>query len=100
MLAQAQASGQKAQEDARRGQGSIFDLGDDAGGAEAPAGGASRPRASAAAGRRVRPRELLRLEKETLGIFLSSHPLGEVGHLLRAGRLLAAAVGGRPTAPG
>ena len=40
VLPQAQASGQKAQEDARRGQGSIFDLGGGGPAAEAPAGGA------------------------------------------------------------
>ena len=57
VLAQAQASGSKSQEDARRGQGSIFDLGDTGRGRDAgPAGGVgspatcrSRPRSSTSA---------------------------------------------------
>jgi DNA polymerase-3 subunit alpha len=79
VLPQAQASGAKAQEDALSGQGSIFDL--------EPADAASR--APAAAHYPPLPAdeferfELLALEKETLGIFLSSHPLAEVRHILR-----------------
>jgi DNA polymerase-3 subunit alpha len=81
-LPAAQASGQKAQEDAQLGQGSIFDfgdLGDDAqsGGGQAQA----RPPISAAEFERT---ELLAMEKETLGTYLSSHPLTEVGPALRA----------------
>jgi DNA polymerase-3 subunit alpha len=79
VLAQAQGAGQKLQEDALSGQGSIFDLGD---GAQADAA----PRAMHApvpADEFERP-ELLRLEKETLGIFLSSHPLADVRDALRA----------------
>jgi DNA polymerase-3 subunit alpha len=84
VLSQAQASASKSQEDARRGQGSIFDLG-----AEAPAGGGAP---SGGGGGEERPpipseefeqRELLRLEKETLGTFLSAHPLAEVRDALR-----------------
>jgi DNA polymerase-3 subunit alpha len=81
-LPAAQASGQKAQEDAQLGQGSIFDFGDDA-----TAGGAgaapvqARPPISAAEFDRA---ELLAMEKETLGTYLSSHPLTEVGPALRA----------------
>ena len=76
------ASGQKAQEDARSGQGSIFDL-----------GRRRRRRAGAVAAASTTPpsgaeefdqRELLRLEKETLGTFLSAHPLAEVRDALRA----------------
>ena len=82
VLSPAQASGQKSQEDARRGQGSIFDLGD---GAAAAAG---RDRASRASrppipAEEFDQRELLRLEKETLGTFLSAHPLAEVRDALR-----------------
>ncbi len=53
VLAQAQSAGQKSQEDSRRGQGSIFDLGGDQGG-----GRLARPRAAAPpdrAERGVRP---------------------------------------------
>jgi DNA polymerase III subunit alpha len=79
-LPAAQSAGQKAQEDAQLGQGSIFDFGD---GAEA--GGVSRsqhrPPIPAAEFER---RELLAMEKETLGTYLSSHPLSEVRDALRA----------------
>jgi DNA polymerase III subunit alpha len=82
-LPAAQSAGQKAQEDAQLGQGSIFDTGDGAAGADA--GGGSRvhhrPPISAAEFDR---RELLAMEKETLGTFLSSHPLSEVRDALRA----------------
>ena len=82
-LVSAQSAGQKAQEDSRRGQGSIFDLG----------GGEQTPAAGGAFGAPAHPpvpagefdqRELLRLEKETLGTFVSAHPLGEVREALRA----------------
>jgi DNA polymerase III subunit alpha len=80
VLEQAQASGQKAQEDALSGQGSIFDLGDGADGPSAATPTSHYPPLSADEFDRV---ELLSMEKETLGIFLSSHPLADVRHLLR-----------------
>jgi DNA polymerase-3 subunit alpha len=81
VLSQAQASAQKAQDDARRGQGSIFDLGGGpAGGEPGGEGGAHRPPIPA---EEFDQRELLRLEKETLGTFLSAHPLTEVRDALR-----------------
>ena len=71
-LEQALTAGQKIQEDARRGQGSIFDMmGDDAAGGSATV-------------TRVHPQvstlewdrdDLLRREKEVLGLYVSSHPL-------------------------
>jgi DNA polymerase-3 subunit alpha len=79
-LPSAQSAGQKAQEDAQMGQGSIFDFGEDEAG-----GGSSqahhRPLISAVEFDR---RELLAMEKETLGTYLSSHPLAEVRDALRA----------------
>ncbi len=82
MLPQAQSAGQKAQEDAQLGQGSIFDFGDEGGGGAAqPAAAHQRPPISAAEFDRA---ELLAMEKETLGTYLSSHPLTEVGPALRA----------------
>jgi DNA polymerase-3 subunit alpha len=78
-LPAAQSAGQKAQEDAQMGQGSIFDFGEDAGSAGAPS--QHRPPIPAAEFERA---ELLALEKETLGTYLSSHPLAEVGPALRA----------------
>jgi len=81
-LPAAQSAGQKAQEDAQLGQGSIFDFGD---GAETGGGAAAtshhRPPIPAAEFDRA---ELLALEKETLGTYLSSHPLSEVRDALRA----------------
>ncbi len=82
-LPAAQSAGQKAQEDAQMGQGSIFDFGDDSGGAggSSPAQAHHRPPISAVEFDRA---ELLALEKETLGTYLSSHPLAEVRGALRA----------------
>jgi DNA polymerase-3 subunit alpha len=79
VLAQAQGAGAKAQEDALSGQGSIFDL--ESPGAGAPQTTVHYPPLSTEECDGV---ELLAMEKDTLGIFLSSHPLAEVRHLLRA----------------
>src|SRR6476620_3121275 len=79
VLPAAIAFGQKAQEDSRLGQSSIFDLG---GGAE-ESDPSPRHHAPIRA-EEFDQRELLRLEKETLGTFLSSHPLAEVKEALRA----------------
>jgi DNA polymerase-3 subunit alpha len=82
VLPAAQSAGQKVQEDAQMGQGSIFDFGDagDSAG-EGASGGHHRPPISANEFDRS---ELLALEKETLGTYLSSHPLSEVRDALRA----------------
>jgi DNA polymerase-3 subunit alpha len=82
-LPAAQSAGQKAQEDAQLGQGSIFDFGEDqgAGGGAAHVAGGHRPPISAAEFDRS---SLLAMEKETLGTYLSSHPLSEVREALRA----------------
>jgi DNA polymerase-3 subunit alpha len=80
-LPAAQSAGQKAQEDAQLGQGSIFDFGDDNGGGPAAGQAHHRPPISAVEFERA---ELLALEKETLGTYLSSHPLTEVRGALRA----------------
>ena len=84
VLASAQSAGQKAQEDSRRGQGSIFDLGGGAAEAESPTPGFAAPRHPSVPEGEFDQRELLRLEKETLGTFVSAHPLGEVRDALRA----------------
>jgi DNA polymerase-3 subunit alpha len=81
-LPAAQSAGQKAQEDAQLGQGSIFDFGEDSGGGgDGASSSHHRPPISAAEFER---RELLAIEKETLGTYLSSHPLSEVREALRA----------------
>jgi DNA polymerase-3 subunit alpha len=79
-LPAAQSAGQKSQEDAQMGQGSIFDFGD---GAAEPGRGAASHRPPISASEFDR-RELLAMEKETLGTYLSSHPLSEVRDALRA----------------
>ncbi|HUB72625.1 MAG TPA: DNA polymerase III subunit alpha [Solirubrobacteraceae bacterium] len=89
VLEQAQAKGQKLQQDALIGQGSIFDL------QEEPAPGAGRePDAGApAALAAVHPpipteefdqAELLAAEKEAIGLFVSAHPLKPLREALRA----------------
>jgi DNA polymerase-3 subunit alpha len=80
-LPAAQSAGQKAQEDAQLGQGSIFDFGDGESDGPSPGRTEHRPPISAAEFERA---ELLALEKETLGTYLSSHPLSEVREALRA----------------
>ena len=78
------APGQKAQQDALLGQGSIFDFDE-----PAPGGGGRQPVRRAARTRPCLhldddPKERNVMEKETLGLFLSSHPLKEVRPALRA----------------
>jgi len=79
-LPAAQSAGQKAQADAQLGQGSIFDFGEEAGGSGSSQA-QHRPPIPAAEFDRA---EMLSMEKETLGTYLSSHPLTEVGPALRA----------------
>jgi DNA polymerase-3 subunit alpha len=77
-LADAQSAGAKSQEDALNGQASIFAL------EEANTGpGAMRNQHPPLVGEEFTQRELLAMEKETLGTFLSDHPLSEVREALR-----------------
>ncbi len=87
VLEQAQGAGQKIQQDALTGQGSIFDLQDDL---PAPAAGTPAP---AGLGRPIHPpipaeefeqAELLAVEKEAIGLFVSAHPLKPLREALRA----------------
>jgi DNA polymerase III subunit alpha len=80
-LRAAQSAGQKAQEDAQLGQGSIFDFDGEAGGGAGADRAQHRPPISAEEFDRA---ELLAMEKETLGTYLSSHPLTAVRDALRA----------------
>jgi DNA polymerase-3 subunit alpha len=80
-LPAAQSAGQKAQEDAQLGQGSIFDFGEESGAGAHATQAHHRPPIPAGEFERA---ELLALEKETLGTYLSSHPLTEVRGALRA----------------
>ena len=78
VLPRAQAAGQQAQQDARSGQCSFFDLDD--GGNEDAAAHHDPPIMPLPDDRK----QLNEWEKETLGLFLSSHPLKEVRPALRA----------------
>jgi DNA polymerase-3 subunit alpha len=85
VLEQAQAGGQKLQQDALIGQGSIFDLADSAPAAEqlAPAG-LSRPVHAPIPTQEFEQAELLAAEKEAIGLFVSAHPLKPLRDALRA----------------
>ena len=105
VLEAAQAAGQKAQQDALVGQGSIFDIepsvpaagANGIGGIEGPDMGFEGPSARAGAGTDIfklshppipseefdQP-QLLAVEKEAIGLFISAHPLKPMREALRA----------------
>jgi len=79
VLEQAQGAGQKAQQDALIGQGSIFDALDGGEGVAAgAAGGPVTPSHAPIPSIEFEQAELLAAEKESLGLFISAHPLKEV----------------------
>jgi DNA polymerase-3 subunit alpha len=80
VLEAAQANGQKVQLDAQIGQGSIFDLGGLEGGGGAPMSAPAHPPIPTHECERP---ELLAMEKESIGLFLSEHPLKRVREALR-----------------
>jgi DNA polymerase-3 subunit alpha len=98
VLEQAQANGQKLQQDALIGQGSIFDLqegltGVDGSASADPSASAGGALAGAGLVRPVHPPipteefeqpELLVAEKEAIGLFVSAHPLKPLREALRA----------------
>src|SRR3712207_2901212 len=75
VLDAAQAGGQKAQQDAEIGQGSIFDLG---GFGEAAAPNAFAPSHPPIPTHEYERPELLAMEKESIGVFITEHPLKRV----------------------
>ncbi|HET8528585.1 MAG TPA: DNA polymerase III subunit alpha [Gaiellaceae bacterium] len=77
-LEQALAWGQKQQADRLLGQGSIFDLGEPAGGDTAP-----RHHPTMVVLPEFEKGDLLKLEKETLGLYVSEHPLASIRDQLR-----------------
>ncbi|HEX5307798.1 MAG TPA: DNA polymerase III subunit alpha, partial [Solirubrobacteraceae bacterium] len=85
VLEAAQSSGQKAQQDAQVGQGSIFDL-EPAAPTTAAAPGASllRPSHPPIPAEEFEQAELLATEKEAIGLFISTHPLKPMREALRA----------------
>ena len=74
VLETAQAAGQKAQQDAAVGQGSIFDLGFDLSGGDG-AGAQARPTHVPIPTGEFEQNELLAMEKESIGLYVSAHPL-------------------------
>lgn len=69
VMAQALAMGSQSQQDSLMGQGSIFDLDTTAGGSSGEAADPDIPEDE------FTSEELSRLERETMGIFISGHPL-------------------------
>jgi len=87
VLEQAQGAGQKVQQDLEIGQGSIFDgfdwgggAGDDSSGAAAAFAAPQHPPIPA---EEFDQPELLAVEKESIGLFISAHPLKQVREALR-----------------
>src|SRR5207244_7528914 len=76
VLDQALSYGGREQADRIAGQGSIFDLAEET--------GVEKPRHHAPISQaEYEKSELLRLEKETLGLWVSEHPLAGIGDQLR-----------------
>jgi DNA polymerase III subunit alpha len=97
VLETAQSAGQKAQQDALVGQGSIFDIEPTASAASAgvgpdglvdgrmgPGKGLLRPSHPAIPIEEFDQPELLAVEKEAIGLFISAHPLKPMREALRA----------------
>jgi DNA polymerase-3 subunit alpha len=88
VLETAQAAGQKIQQDAQIGQGSIFDLAEPgaspAAASAAPATGLARPVHPPISSEEYDQAELLSVEKESIGLFISAHPLKPLREALRA----------------
>ena len=79
VLEQAQAAGQKAQQDALIGQGSIFDLEPATLGGQTAAATLAAPSHAPIPAEEFDRTELLAAEKESIGLFISAHPLKELG---------------------
>ena len=84
VLEQAQGAGQKAQQDALIGQGSIFDMGAGQDGGAVAGVPLQRPTHPSISGEEFPQSELLAVEKEAIGLFISAHPLKPVREALRA----------------
>jgi DNA polymerase III subunit alpha len=89
VLEQAQAKGQKVQQDALIGQSSIFDLQEEAPAGDAAGGGGPALAFAGPVHPQIPPEEfeqaeLLAAEKEAIGLFVSAHPLKPLRDALRA----------------
>jgi DNA polymerase-3 subunit alpha len=80
VLDAAQAAGQRAQQDAQMGQGSIFDLFDTGGGGAGTPAAPSHPPVPT---HEFERNELLTMERESIGVFISEHPLKRVAAALQ-----------------
>ncbi len=83
VLETAQSKGQKIQQDALIGQGSIFDLAEDAQGPSPAGGGTFAATHPPILGEEYDQRELLAAEKEAIGLFISEHPLKPLKDVMR-----------------
>src|SRR5918992_2556039 len=83
VLENAQAAGQQTQLDAQIGQGSIFDLGGFGGEDEGGASPFAAPTHPPIPIEEFEKQELLAIEKESIGIFITEHPLKRVRDALR-----------------
>jgi DNA polymerase III subunit alpha len=85
VLEVAQSAGQKAQQDALVGQGSIFDLEPPAPSSSAgPGSGLLRPSHPPIPSIEFDQPEMLAAEKEAIGLFISAHPLKPMREAMRA----------------
>ena len=86
VLEQAQGAGQKAQQDLEIGQGSIFDsldFGGDGANGNGAAAAFAAPAHPPIPSEEFEQPELLAIEKESIGLFISAHPLKQVREALR-----------------
>jgi DNA polymerase III subunit alpha len=83
VLEAAQAAGQQTQLDAQIGQGSIFDLGGLGGDDGSANGSAFAPAHPPIPTHEYERPELLAMEKESIGLFITEHPLKRVREALR-----------------
>ena len=84
VLEDAQSRGQKAQLDAQIGQGSIFELVEEAGAAPGGPANAFANSHPPILGEEYDQKELLAAEKEAIGLFISEHPLKPLKDVLRS----------------
>jgi DNA polymerase-3 subunit alpha len=84
VLEAAQSAGQKTQQDALVGQGSIFDLTPPASGEATPGAGLLKLSHPPIPSEEFDQPQLLAVEKEAIGLFISAHPLKPMREALRA----------------
>jgi DNA polymerase-3 subunit alpha len=83
VLETAQSRGQQVQQDAQIGQGSIFDLQEDGAGGSGSGAPAQQVPHPPILGEEYDQPDLLKFEKEAIGLFISEHPLKPLKDVLR-----------------